>query len=372
MGLAAAFAAIRRGDDVTVLEAGRVGEGLRAWGDDFRLFTPLAMNLPPELRRVVARLPPEDALLTGPQMADDVLAPLAAAAPLAGRVREGRRVSAIGRSGFTRGDFAGHPIRDERPFRILVGGSAGEETLEADVVLDASGGHVVPSWAGRGGLPAEGERALGARIVRGLGGLSSRLSSLAGKTVLLVGHGHSAAHAVLRLALPGAAVAGRVVWSVRTPNRRPVVEIAGDPLPERARVASGANDLAESPPGHLEVRRRSSIAALRPEGEGIGVEFFGGETLRVDEVVSMTGGRPDHSFLSELALEVSPATEGTRRLAAALAGVTDCLTVPEARPDDFETGERGFFFVGAKSYGRSRNFLLRTGLAQLEAILGRP
>lgn len=373
MGLAAALTALARGDDVTVLEAGRVGDALRAWGADFRFFTPLAMNVPPEVRRLVAGLPPDEALLTGPECGDDVLAPLAASPPLSGRVREGCRVAAIGRSGLTRGDFAGHPIRGERPFRVLAVGAGGEEsTLEADVVLDASGGQARPNWTGRGGIPAEGELALGERIARGLGALAAVRGRLAGRTVLLVGHGHSAAHAALLLAAPPASAAGRVIWSVRTPNRRPIVEVAADPLPERARVAAAANDLAESPPPNLTVRRRSSITALRPEGAEIVAEFFGGDTARVDEVVSMTGGRPDHSFLSELALEISPSTEGTARLAAAFSGVTDCLAVPAVGAGDFATGEPGFFFVGSKSYGRSRTFLLRTGLAQIEAILGLP
>jgi len=371
IGLAAALAALRRGDDVTVLERGRVGDGLRSWGKEVRFFTPLAMNVPADVRRLVPGLPPDDALLTGPETADAVLAPLAGAAPLAGRVREGCRVIAIGRSGLTRGDFVGHPIRAEKPFRVLVENGAAEETIEADVVLDASGGQAVPNPTGRGGLPAEGERALGGRVLRTLGALAAALPDLAGKSVLLVGHGHSAAHAALRLAgVSREAAGGRVLWSVRTANRRPVVEVAGDPLPERARIASGANDLAESPPPHFSVRRRSSIAAFRLDGDGIRVVFFGGETARVDGVVSLTGARPDHAFLSELALEISPATEGTARLAASLARVTDCLSVPSVRPDDFETGERGFFFVGSKSYGRSRTFLLRNGLAHLDAIVG--
>jgi len=45
--------------------------------------------------------------------------------------------------------------------------------------------------------------------------------------------------------------------------------------------------------------------------------------------------------------------------------------VPAVAPEDLETGESGFFFAGARSYGRSRAFLLRTGFAHLETMLDR-
>jgi len=86
-------------------------------------------------------------------------------------------------------------------------------------------------------------------------------------------------------------------------------------------------------------------------------------------VVGLTGYRPDLSFLSELALEISPASEGALRLHRAISSVTDCLTVPQVSPRDLATGEPGFHFVGAKAYGRLPTFLLKTGLAQLDAVL---
>jgi hypothetical protein len=89
----------------------------------------------------------------------------------------------------------------------------------------------------------------------------------------------------------------------------------------------------------------------------------------VDQVVGLTGYRPDISFLSELTLEVAPSTEGGARLTRALSNVTDCLSVPSLTPADLESGEFGFHLAGAKSYGRARTFLLKNGYAQLEMIL---
>ena len=370
MGLCAALGARERGFEVTVLEQGAVGEALFRWGGT-RFFTPLAMNLSAAARGVLGGgLPPEDSLLTGPEMAERVLVPLAGSRDLRGRVRTGCRVVSIGRAGLCRSDFAGHPLRAERPFRVVAERRGVEELHEAEVVLDASGGFSLPNAAGTGGLPALGEREAGERLIRDLGSLDRKLESMAAKSILLAGHGHSAATAILSLAdLSNRAAGTRVTWAVRSANRRPCEEVADDPLPERRRVASAANALASSPPAWLSVRRRTSIEEIRPEGAGLRVRFSreGGEVF--DEIAALTGSRPDFRFLSELALELSAATEGPSALSRALSGSTDCLAVPRVRPEDFATGEPNFYFVGAKSYGRRRTFLLRTGLAQLDGIL---
>jgi hypothetical protein len=235
MGLEAALGLTERGFAVTVLEKDRVGEALRRWGPSTRFFSPLGMNLSLRAKKAVgAALPPEDALLTGPEMATRVLEPLARCPALAGRVRDGHRVVAVGRTRLGRADLAGHPLRAERPFRLLVESAAGEHVLEAEVVLDASGVYDRPSAIGAGGIPARGERGLCGRLLRHLGALEERLSSLAGCSVLLVGHGHSVANALALLARVDPPP--RVLWATRSPNRRPCVEVAADPLPERRNV----------------------------------------------------------------------------------------------------------------------------------------
>jgi len=372
VGLVAALGAIARGHEVTVLEAGEVGENLRRWGAT-RAFTPLGMNLP---ARVLAMLPSAPAapsataLLTGPQLADRVLRPLASCAPLAGRVRTRCRVSSVGRARMSRGELAGHPLRAERAFRILVETPSGEEVLEADRVLDASGVYGQPLRMGAGGQPARGERAVDALIVRDLGQLATRSVQLVGRRILLVGHGHSAANALgvldeLARGYPGT----HVTWAVRAGNARPCVEVADDPLPERRAVAARANEMAQKPPAHFTVERRAHVEAVAEEGERLAVTLFGGRRVVVDEIVALTGYRPDLSFLSELALEIAPATEGAARLQRAISNVTDCLSVPSVSAADLQSGEPGFWLVGHKSYGRARTFLLSTGYAQLETIL---
>lgn len=363
-GLEAALAAAERGHDVTVLERGDIGDSLRRWGPT-RCFSPFAMNVSARARALLTDAPADEALLTGPEVAERVLVPLARSAALAGRVRTGHRVISMGRARMRRDELPGHPLRNERSFRVLCDTPDGERIFEADAVLDASGVYGQPLPLGAGGVPALGERSLGARIVRHLGELHARVGGWAQKRVLLIGHGHSAAHAV---ALLGERVAS-LTWALRAPNARPVADVAGDPLPERAAIVARANAIAAAPPSNVRVERRAHVEAIADEGGAWAVSLSGGRRVVVDEIVALVGYRPDTSILGELAVELSPATEGAARLARAISSVTDCLAVPAVAARDLESGEGGFALVGHKSYGRSRAFLLQTGLSQLETIV---
>ena len=354
IGVAAALEAKERRYDVTVLEAGEPGEALLTWGNT-RFFSPLAMNVTPRMRAVLnGSNRDDDALLTGREFVESVLRPIATSLD----IKTHHRVLAVGRRGLTREDYAGHPLRSERPFRLLVDSPRGEETLEAEIVFDATGGYRVPRALGAGGLPAAGESRVSPSVIRTLGALES--ASLEGKRILLVGNGHSAANAIAFLAHANAAV----VWAVRTANRRVCEEVANDPLPERQRVVAVANELAQAPPPWLTVERRAMVERI----EGSTAVLTGGRSVRFDVIAAFTGYRPDASILGELAVEISPVTEGGARLQRAISNVTDCLNVPAVRRQDLESGESNFFFIGSRAYGRARTFLLRTGLQQLDTI----
>jgi thioredoxin reductase len=370
-GLAAALGAVRLGWTVTVLEKDGIGSSLHKWGAT-RFFSPVSMNVPPGATEILGTsLPPDDAILTGAEFAEAVLVPLATSGPLAGSVMTNHRVVAVGRAGLIRGDYFRHPIRSERGFRVLADTPDGEQVFEADAVIDASGIYDQPVSLGVGGIPARGERALSARLIRTLGALDDKLEELAGRAVLLVGHGHSAANAIVRLAQLATRAAGtRVIWATRSLNRRPCQEVAADPLPERQQIVCQANHLAMSPPAWLRVERRASIEAITPADSGsVLVSLTGGRHCEADEIVALTGYRPDLSILSELTVGIDPATEGASGLGRALSKVTDCLSTPAVAPEDLESGEPGFYLAGAKSYGRARTFLLKTGYDQLATIL---
>lgn len=367
MGIAAAIGAADRGHDVTVLERGEVGASLRTWGPA-RFFSPLHMNASPRMRALLGDAwPGDDALLTGPEYIARVLEPLVARDPLQGRVHTNVEVIAVARRGLTRGDYAGHPLRAERPFRVLC---ANDESFDAEAVLDASGGLTVPRPIGVGGLPARGESRIASTPIRTLGDLASARDQLRGKTLLLLGDGHSAANAIGLLddfAKDDPSL--RVVWAMRSANRRPCEEVSNDPLPERQSVVARANALAEAPPQFLRVERKAMIESVSQNNGHVVVALTGGRIVEADALAAFTGYRPDASFLSELAVELSPVTEGGARLYKAISNITDCLSVPPVKPADLQSGEPNFFFVGSRAYGRSNGFLLQTGFAQLETIL---
>jgi hypothetical protein len=342
------------------------------------------MNLPAELREALPGLPPGDALLTGQEMVERVLLPLSRSPLLYDRVHTHCRVAAVGRAGLSRKDMAGHPVRAEKPFRLLAeapagsalrnGAPAGELWLEADVVLDATGVFGNPAWSGAGGLPAPGERAAGGRILRRLGDLEALAAGLSSGRVMVLGHGHSAAHALLLLGEAASRSPQVTVdWAFRSRNLRPLRETPSDPLPSRDRVVKAANALAASPPPWLRVHRNASLHGLERAGERLRAGLIRGGAVEsigeFDAVAAFTGYRPDLSFLSELTLDLSPATEGTRGLHAALACAKDCLSVPEVSPADLASGEPGFHLIGSKSYGRSSAFLLKDGIRHAEMIL---
>ena len=365
MGLEAALLGVERGYQVTVLERGRVGESLRDWGR-VRFFTPFAMNASARARALLGPAGPKDAeLLTGPEMIEQVLLPLSESAPLAGKVHTQAQVVAVGRARTLRRDLPKNPLRAGRPFRILYEQGGEERVMEAELVLDASG-VTRPTYLGVGGQPALGERQV--NLHRSLGALERALPGWAGRRVMLVGHGHSAAHAIAWLAeLVQAAPGTTVSWVVRSQSARPCVEVASDPLPERAATVRRANELAAAPPPWLTVLRKAQVESIRGAGP-YQVGLSGARTLAVEGIVGLTGYRPELEHLSELPLELSAVTEGARGIQQALANVTDCLKAPALSPKDLESGEPGFYLIGQKAYGRMTAFLLENGRAQVETI----
>jgi thioredoxin reductase len=368
VGLEAALYGVQKGFEVTVLERGAVGASLLRWRPT-RLFTPFAMNVSDRMKAVLGvQAPAEDALLTGPEFAA-TLQQVCTQPPLQGRVHVHTEVLSVGRARMTRRDRPGHPLRTERPFVLLSEGPDGEQEIEADVVLDCSG-LAQPCRIGEGGRPALGERGLADRVVHYLGDLHSKKAELAGQRILIVGNGHSAANAVVWLSQVAADNPGtQITWAVRGLNKRPILAVAQDPLPERVGIVNQANDLASTTPPYLTVHRRAHVKSLTETPEGLRVQLSGERSGTFDVVCALTGYRPDHALSSELTVDTSPVSEGTARLYSALSNITDCLSVPQPSPEDLQTGEDGYYWVGTKSYGRMNTFLLNNGITQVETIL---
>ncbi|HEX4148260.1 MAG TPA: hypothetical protein VHY20_04695, partial [Pirellulales bacterium] len=252
IGLEAALYARFLGYDVTLYEQGHIAEQVLRWGHA-RMFTPWHMNVSPlGLAALHTQLPDwqppaDDALLSGRQWAEAYLLPLAASDLLADSLQPETQVLAIARRGLLRGDADGDE-RGERELLVLMRDTSGAERIDkVDVVIDATGVCGQPNHLGRGGLPALGERQLVEAIEYGLPDIAGeQRERYAGRRVLVVGGGHSAATNVLALA--ALEPPPRIFWVTRrlpdeaTPG--PLRLVSKDPLSERDRVARAANALA--------------------------------------------------------------------------------------------------------------------------------
>jgi len=377
IGLEAALTAAGRGWDFTVYEAAEnVAGHVRAWGH-VRCFTPWDWNVSERMRLALGDAAPAgDALPTGQELADQLLGPLAALAPISEHIHTDARAVAVGREGSLKHELIGAPERAGRPFRLLVSDRQGDERVEhADAVIDATGTYSSPNALGDGGIPAPGERALADRIVRHLPDIERDGRDWAGRTILLTGAGHSAQTAARALArLDGAT---RVVWAIRSADPTWFAAQGDDPLPERAGLVATSRELAAGASSNVDVRLGYVTEALRgAEGDGIAVTLRNGgaEEVVVDRVLALNGGVGDFILHRQLQVHECYATAAPMKLAAALMSAEgasgDCLATTPSDSDTLTNPEPGFFILGSKSYGRNSQFLMRTGFAQVRDVFG--
>jgi len=373
IGLEAALAAVQHGADVTVFERAPTAAGhVRRWGH-VRLFTPWDMTVSPRMRAVLGeRAPAGSALPTGGELADELLEPVAACAALRGCVRNRTTVVAIAREGLLKQEEIGSDARARRPFRLLVRSHLGDESIEqADVVIDASGTYGNPNRLGDGGIDAVNERAFENRITRTL----QPLGPMAGSTILLTGSGHSAQHAARELAeMARHAPDTRVLWALRRAEAD-FGAVPGDPLPERAalnrvaaEIAAGASESVRVLPG------RVAESLEGTPGGRVRVTLRNGadDAVEVDHIVALNGGQPDATLYRQLQVHECYASLGPMNLSAALLGSEsgDCLAQGPHGAHTLRNPEPGFFILGAKSYGRNSEFLLRVGWQQVDDVFG--
>ena len=379
IGLEAALAAADRDLPFTVYDAAPTVAGhVRDWGH-VRVFTPWDLNVSDRMRAALAAegvdAPGGDDLPTGDELADRLYEPVAGLASVAPRLRLGTRVEAVGREHLLKHDEIGTGARADHPFRLLLTTpDAGEVVDHADVVLDCTGTYGNPNALGHGGIPAPGERSFAGRIVQRLPDFDAEPEAWAGRTILLTGAGHSAQTAARELAEFARDAEGtRVIWAVRS-TEPDWGAVDGDPLAERAALNAAADDLARGASPAVALRAGEVVEALTGNGDRIAVMLRNGqaEEVVVDRILGLNGGVGDFTLYRQLQVHECYATAGPMNLAAALlgAGGGDCLAQESHGPDTLRNPEPGFFLMGAKSYGRNSQFLLRIGWSQVDDVFG--
>ncbi|MFF4413097.1 FAD-dependent oxidoreductase [Streptosporangium sp. NPDC001559] len=367
VGLAAAAHLAERGLDFVVLEAGeRVGASVARWGH-VRVFSPWKYDIDSAARRLLEAggwsAPDEEWLPTGAELIEDYLAPLAEL--FGDRVRTGAKVTAISRLGYDRVRTVG---RERAPFLVRLA-DGGE--LHARAVVDASGTYVTPNVLGASGLPAHGEADAADLVDHALPDvLGADRDRYAGRHVLVVGAGHSAATTLLALAQLEDTP---ITWAIRAGDAtRAYGGGEADALPARGALGTRLHAHVES--GRIRLVTGFFTHAVERDGERVRVisrDPSGHERgVTVDRIVSATGYRPDHTVAGELRLDLDPVLGSTRALAPLIdPNAHSCGTVPPHGADELTHPEDGYYAVGVKSYGRAPTFLLATGYEQARSVV---
>ena len=374
VGLAAAAHVLERGMTPIVLETGpRVGHAVRQWGH-VQLFSPWEYNIDRAAARLLAATgwnsPAPDLYPTGAELLERYLEPLATRTSLTPHIRTSSRVTDISRVGFDKLKSKG---RETAPFEIRYQNGQEPKMVRADAVIDASGSWFSPNPAGANGLAAIGEQQAADRIAYGMpDALGKDRPRYAGKTVAVLGAGHSAVGTLTDLAkLAETAPATNPIWLLRGDD--PAKAFGGganDKLAARGELGAAFAALVGT--GRIKMESGFRVSHLAADGPrlivGAGAACCS-RSVVVDELIVATGFRPDLNFLRELRIQLDAAIE----CPVALAPLIDpnehsCGTVRPHGARELAQAEPGFYFAGMKSYGRAPTFLMLTGYEQVRSI----
>jgi Pyridine nucleotide-disulphide oxidoreductase len=374
VGLAAAAHVLERGLRPIVLEAGdSIGHAVRQWGH-VQLFSPWEYNIDRAAARLLAtsgwNSPDPHHYPTGAELLERYLEPLATRTVLRTHIHTSSLVTDISRIGFDKLKTKG---REAAPFEIRYQNGQGPKIVRADAVIDASGTWHSPNPAGANGLRAIGETQTADKIVYGMPDvLGKDRARYAGKTVAVLGAGHSAIGTLTDLArLAEQSPETRPVWLLR--GNDPAKAFGGganDKLSARGELGAAFAALVAA--GQINVESEFRVSHLAADGPRLIVRTGAaccGRHVAVDELIVATGFRPDLDFVRELRIQLDPAIE----CPVALAPLIDpnehsCGTVRPHGARELAQNEPGFYFAGMKSYGRAPTFLMITGYEQVRSI----
>ncbi|PVC65317.1 NAD(P)-binding domain-containing protein [Streptomyces sp. CS081A] len=374
-GLAAAAHLVDRGLQPLVLEAGaQAGAAVREWAH-VRLFSTWGELTDPAAEKLLAPTgwvkPDAKTYPTGGDWTEQYLQPLADV--LGEHVRLGARVTGVSRAGRDRIVDAD---RETQPFTVHVTHTDGrEERLLARAVIDASGTWATPSPAGASGLPALGEKAAADRISYRVPDLTDPAvgARYAGKRTAVIGSGASAFTALAALAALAKSDDGagtKAVWIVRRGiSGSTFGGGSADQLPARGALGLAAKAAVDE--GHADAVTGFRTEAIERDGEQLVLVAEDGRRLDpVDEVIVLTGLRPDLTFLDELRLGLDERLQAPVALAPLIdPNQHSCGTVYPHGAGELSHPEQGIYLVGMKSYGRAPTFLALTGYEQVRSVV---
>ncbi|MEX2104494.1 MAG: NAD(P)-binding domain-containing protein [Bacilli bacterium] len=375
VGMAAAAHLVKRNKAFVLIEKGEtVGAALMQW-KHVRLFSPweYTIDLASEELLVLHgwTSPPKDKLPTGEEMVQDYLQPLAELPEMKPHIVTGGRVVAIQRYGIDKMKTAS---RETFPFEVIYEKDGAIHCVFASALFDATGTWESPNPVGASGNLATGENENASQIYYGIPEvMGQHRSRYAGKTVAVVGSGHSAINTLLELdRLKQEEPDTEIVWVLR---KKSVAETFGggdnDALPARGSLGTRASLLVKE--GRVRIHSPFRTHTIENMGGMLRLIGLSGHQTSVidgvDDIVVNTGARPDFSYIRELRYHADAALECVPELADLIdPNIHSCGTVRPHGEAELRQPEKNFYVVGSKSYGRAPTFLMATGYEQVRSI----
>jgi thioredoxin reductase len=375
-GLAAAAQAHVRGIPAVVLEAGTsAGAAVLEWGH-VRLFSPWSELVDPVAAKLLTESgwtrPDPASYPTGRDWVERYLAPLAAllSEQPGVEVRYGHRVLGVARAGRDRLVAVG---RDEVPFTVHMSTPDGRQSITACAVVDASGTWGTPNPLGGDGYQADGEADRADRFLYGIPDVAEPAVAerYARKHVVVAGRGASAQNALVALTTLARSHPGtRVSWLVRRGDTENAFGGGdNDQLVARGALGKSAQQAVHDGPVSTFTGFRTSKVTDQ-DGRLTLTSIDGQQITDVDEVVVVTGFRPDHSWLSEVHLDLDGELSAPTALAPEIhPAYHSCGSVSPHGANLLRQPEGDLYLVGMKSYGRAPSFLTLTGYEQTRSVV---
>jgi thioredoxin reductase len=375
-GLAAAAQAHARGIPTIVVESGpSAGSAVLEWGH-VRLFSPWSELVDPVAEKLLTETgwtsPDPASYPTGRDWVELYLQPLAThlAEPAGVEIHFGHRVVGVARTGRDRLVAIG---RDEVPFTVHVATRVGHKSFTACAVIDASGTWGTPNPLGADGYPAAGEAEDADQILYGIPDIEDPAVAqrYTDKHVVVAGRGASAQNALVALtALAKVHPGTRVSWLVRRGDTSKAFGGGdNDQLVARGALGSAAREAVEGGPVTTVTGFRTT--SITSDGGRLTLTSLDGQQVSdVEEIVVVTGFRPDHSWLSEVHLDLDGELSAPVALAPEIhPAYHSCGSVSPHGANLLRQPEGDLYLVGMKSYGRAPSFLTLTGYEQTRSVV---
>lgn len=375
VGMAAAAHLVKVNRPFILLEKGdTVGASVWKWRH-VRLFSPWRFNVDRAAAELLSlsgwKHPDPEELPTGEALVQEYLLPLSRLPDIEPFIITQADVKGIHRKSMDKMKTAG---RDSVPFEIVLEKSGEIRRIEASAVIDSTGTWDTPNPIGAGGDLADGEKQLSAHVYYGIPDASNeQATTYVGKSVAVVGSGHSAINSILELhRLQNQNSKTRIHWILRKSASETYGGGSADALPARGELGKKVKQLVEQ--GKVQVHTPFLVQKLRQVNDQISLTgTSNGEEYSltgIDEIVVNTGARPDFSFLRELRYQADSALESVPALADLIdPNIHSCGTVRPHGELELRQPEKNLYIVGSKSYGRAPTFLMATGYEQVRSVV---